>query len=313
MDRNTDTDTIKAGRRTVPLHRPDKVLFPDLGLTKADLAEYYLAAAPRLLPQLRDRPLMLERHPDGVGGSRFMQKAVPTGAPDWVSGAEVPKEGGTLNQVLCQDAPTLVYLVDQACITPHRWLSRADQPRRPDLLVFDLDPADPEDGGAADEKTSFGTVRAAAHQLADLLSELGLRSVPMTTGSRGLHILVPLRRGPDADEVLEFATGVATVLTGLHPEELTIEARKQARGDRLYLDVHRNGYAQTAVAPYAVRALPGAPVAAPLAWDEVDDPALTGRRWTVADMPQRLKDDPWEGLLTHQQSLERAREALLDR
>jgi len=303
--RTEGSRTVRAGRRVVSLHRPDKVLFPDLGLTKADLAGYYLDAAPRLLPQLRGRPLMLERHPDGVAGGRFMQKAVPSGAPEWVHGAEVPKEGGKLNQILCEDPATLVYLVDQACLTPHRWLARADRPRCPDLLVFDLDPG-PRQG--------FAAVRTAARRLAEVLDELGLRSVPMTTGSRGLHVLVPLRRGPDADEVLEFAGGVARVLADLHPDEYTTEARKEQRGDRLYLDVHRNGYAQTAVAPYAVRALPGAPVAAPLAWSELDDPALTAQRWTVGDMERRLAEqDPWEGALAHGFALERAQSALLAR
>ena len=233
---------VRAGRRTVELHRPDKVLFPDLGLTKADLAAYYLSVAPRLLPLLRGRPLMLERHPDGVGGSRFMQKALPAGAPEWVQSTKVDKEDGTLDQILCQDSPTLLYLVDQACLTPHRWLARSDQPRQPDLLVFDLDPAEPN--GVEDPKAGFAPVRTAAHRLADLLSELGMRSVPMTTGSRGLHIQVPLRRGPDADKVLEFASAVARILTDRHPEDYTTQARKQARGRRLYLDVHRNGYAR---------------------------------------------------------------------
>ena len=253
---------------------------------------------------------MLERHPDGIGGSRFMQKALQAGAPEWVQSAKVDKEDGTLDQILCQDSPTLVYLVDQACLTPHRWLARSDQPRQPDLLVFDLDPAEAD--GEEDPRTAFAPVRTAAHRLADLLSELGMRSVPMTTGSRGLHILVRLRRGPDADEVLEFASAVARTLTDRHPEDYTTEARKQARGRRLYLDVHRNGYAQTAVAPYTVRALPGAPVATPVTWSEIEDPDLTARRWTVSDMPQRLSaKDPWAGALAHGFSLARAQGALL--
>jgi bifunctional non-homologous end joining protein LigD len=226
---------------------------------------------------------MLERHPDGIGDHGFMQKDVPDHFPDWVHRVELPKEGGTVTYVLCDDTATLLYLADQACITPHRFLSRADRPDNPDRLVFDLDPTGDD----------FVSVRRSALLLRELLEELGLQSVAMTTGSRGLHVLVSLDRGAPFDETRAFARDVAEVLAARHPHELTTEARKQARRGRLYLDVQRNAYAQTVVAPYAVRALPGAPVAAPVDWADVDDPDLTARRWSIADVDQLLKDDPW--------------------
>lgn len=152
----------------------------------------------------------------------------------------------------------------------HRWLSKADRPYNPDRLVFDLDPADED----------FETVRQAARRLHRLLEELALPSLPMTTGSRGLHVIVPLDRTASFADVHGFARDLAEELASRHPEELTTAPRKAARKGRLYLDVQRNGYAQTAVAPYAVRARAGAPVAAPMAWDELDDPELGARKWT---------------------------------
>ncbi|MFG2570759.1 non-homologous end-joining DNA ligase [Streptomyces sp. NPDC048567] len=270
-------------RKIPEISRPDKVLFPDDGLTKADLAGYYRTVARRMLPHLRGRPLMLERFPDGIGGQGFMQKDVPGYFPDWIHRVELPKEDGTVTYPIADDTATLVYLAGQASITPHRFLSRADRPHHPDRLVFDLDP--PGD--------DFAPVREAALGLHGLLDELELPSLVMTTGSRGLHVVVALDRRDDFDAVREFARAVADALVTRHPDRFTTEARKKARGGRLYLDVQRNAYAQTAVTPYAVRARPGAPVAAPLDWEDVDDPALDARRWTLRDADALADRSPW--------------------
>ncbi|MFJ8542651.1 non-homologous end-joining DNA ligase [Streptomyces sp. NPDC093586] len=302
--------TVRAGRHTVEVHRPDKVLFPagsgrdgDGGAeeyTKGDLVDYYRAVAPFMLPHLRGRPLMLERHPDGVDGPRFMQKNTPEHYPDRISRVEVDKEGGTVCHTVCDDTATLLYLADQAALTLHRWLSRAGRIDRPDLMVFDLDPAGDD----------FPRVREAAGLLGGLLDELKLPSALMTTGSRGLHVVVPLRPRHGFDEVREFARDVADTLAAAHPERLTTAARKKDRGDRLYLDIQRNAYAQTAVAPFTVRALPGAPVAAPLSWDQLDDPGLHARRWTVADAVEQARARPWSGIMSRARALEPARRRL---
>ncbi|MFG3305100.1 non-homologous end-joining DNA ligase [Streptomyces wuyuanensis] len=294
------TMTVRAGRRTVEVHRPEKVLFPADGFTKADLVGYHREVAPHMLPHLRGRPLMLERLPDGLDGPRFMQKNTPESCPEWVRRARVAKEGGTVTHTVCEDTATLVYLADQACVTLHRWQSKADRPEHPDRMVFDLDP--PED--------DFEPVRRAARRLGDLLGELRLPSVPMTTGSRGLHIVVPLSRRHGFDEVREFAKDAADLLAAAHPRELTTEARKAARGGRLYLDVQRNGYAQTAVAPYSVRAREGAPVATPIGWDQLDDPQLTARRWNITNVVEQAAADPWEGALRRGRALGPARRRL---
>lgn len=280
-----DAMTVRAGRHTVRVNRPDKVLFPGDGLTKADLAGYYRAVAPRMVPHLRGRPLTLERYPDGIDGGSFMQKEAPSYFPEWIPRATVPKDDGTVTHVVADDTATLVHAAAQACITPHRWLARTDRPHHPDRLVFDLDPAGDD----------FAPVREAARRLHAVLDDLRLPCAVMTTGSRGLHLLVPLDRRSHVDEVRGFARDVAGLLAARHPDRLTTEARKAARGGRLYLDIARNGYAQTAVAPYAVRARPGAPVAMPLSWAEVDDPATTARRWTLTAIHDRLKAaDPWQ-------------------
>jgi bifunctional non-homologous end joining protein LigD len=288
----------------VEVHRPDKVLFPgDVGAkeyTKADLVDYYRSVAPFMLPHLRGRPLMLERHPDGIDGPRFMQKNTPENYPEWITRAELAKEGGTVCHTVCDDTATLLYLADQAALTLHRWLSRVGRVERPDRMVFDLDPS----------RDDFGAVREAARLLGELLDELKLPSALMTTGSRGLHVVVPLNGEHGFDEVREFARDVADTLAAGHPDRLTTAARKKDRGDRLYLDIQRNAYAQTAVAPYTVRAKPGAPVATPLTWTQLDDPDLDARRWTIADAVEQARTDPWAGLMTRGRALGPARRRL---
>ncbi|MCX5330262.1 MULTISPECIES: non-homologous end-joining DNA ligase [unclassified Streptomyces] len=298
------TGTVRAGRRTVEVHRPEKVLFPGDGAgkeyTKSDLVDYYRAVAPFMLPHLRGRPLMLERLPDGVGGPRFMQKNTPDSYPDWISRVEVTKEGGTVRHTVCDDTATLVYLADQACLTLHRWLSRVGRVEQPDRMVFDLDPFGDD----------FAPVHEAAWLLAELLDELKLPSALMTTGSRGLHVVVPVTAHHDFDEVREFAKDVADTLAAAHPEKFTTAARKKDRGERLYLDIQRNAYAQTAVVPFTVRAKPGAPVATPMSWTQLDDPGLDARRWSIEDAVEQARTNPWAGVMTKGRALGPARRRL---
>jgi bifunctional non-homologous end joining protein LigD len=292
---------IRAGRRTVRISRPDKALFPG-GLTKADLARYYDAVAPAMLPHLVNRPLNLERYPDGIEGQRIIQQKASDHFPGWIRRVTVAKKGGTVQHVVARDAATLVYLADQACITIHSWLSRADRLDRPDRIIFDLDPS----GGDAAE------VARGARVIGDLLRELGLEPWVMTSGSRGYHVLVPLQRRADFDAVREFARGVAALAAARHPELFTVEQRKAKRGELILIDVMRNAYAHTAVAPYAVRARPGAPVATPLRWAELSDRDIAPDRFTIADVPARLEreGDAWEQVRSHAQPLAEARRRL---
>ena len=286
----------------VEVSRPRKLLFPDDGVTKGDLAHYYERVAEYMLPHVKGRPVSMQRFPDGIGGYGFFHKDVPDHFPDWIRRVQVDKRGGTVTHAVIWDADTLVYLADQGTITPHVWLSRMDRVRRPDRLVVDLDPSVPD----------FAAVRRAARAAGGLLEELGLAPFAMATGSRGLHVWTPLRREGDFDEVKAFARDAARLLASRHPDELTTEARKAKRGDRILLDVARNAYAQTAVPPYAVRARAGAPVATPLEWKELSDSRLRPDRFTVRNLFRRLasKGDPWAEMGSHARGLAGPRKRL---
>lgn len=266
----------------------DKVFFPGSGLTKGDLIEYYTRIAPTMVPYLRNRPLTMHRFPDGLGGESFFQKSIPDYFPDWIARVRVDTAAGPQNQVLCQNAATLAYLAQQGCLTPHVWLSRRDRLDYPDQLVLDLDP--PGD--------DFEAVRRGALRFHDLLEELDLPSGVKTTGSRGLHVLIPLDRRHTFDAARAVARRMAGILAARYPGEFTTEQRKEKRGGRLYLDVGRNAYGQTAVAPYAVRARPGAPVATPVAWDELGRRELHSRSYTVENIFRRLgqRGDAWSSI-----------------
>ena len=272
----------------VDVTHPDRILFPGEGITKGDVVDYYRRVAPVMVPHLRNRPLMLERYREGIDHGGFYQKEASEYFPPFIRRVEVPKAGGVVHHPVVVDEDGLVYLANQGCLTFHCWPARADRPRRPDRLIVDLDPP----AGA------FATVRAAALRLKTLLERLGLAPFVQTTGSRGLHVVAPIVPGPDTDEVLAFAGVVAEVLAAADPGRLTTEFRKANRGGRVYVDVARNGYAQTVVAPYSVRARPGAPVATPLDWDEVRTTRLRPDRWTVANVFRRLgaKPDPWRAI-----------------
>jgi bifunctional non-homologous end joining protein LigD len=294
--------TLRIGRRAVELSSLDRVLFPDVGVTKGDLVEHYRLVARRMVPHLKGRPVSMQRYPNGIQAEGFFQKAAPDYFPDWIRRVTVSKEGGTVEHVVCDNAATLVYLANQGCITPHVWLSRADRVDHPDRLIFDLDP--PRD--------DFEVVRFAARELRGLLGELGLDPFLMATGGRGLHLIVPLDRRADFDAARAFARDVAEVLAARHPRRLTTEARKNKRRGRLFLDTMRNAYAQTAVPPYAVRARPGAPVAMPLSWKELEDADLRGSTWNTRNAPARIakRVDPWKGMSRRARSLSRPRSKL---
>lgn len=283
--------------RTALTH-PEKTLFPG-GVTKQDVASYYESVADRMLAFLEDRPLVMQRFPDGIEKDGFYQKNAADYFPDWIRRVQVPKQGGTVNHVLCNDLDTLLYLVNHNTITFHTWLSKADALYNPDLLVFDLDPPAKKDARA---------LRKAALDVRDLLRELGLNSFVQTSGSRGFHIDVPLDREHDFDTVGAFAMDVANTLVARDPELYTTEFRKKKRGNRIFIDTLRNAYAQTAVAPYSLRPKRGAPAATPLEWHEVEDGTVRPDQFNLKNMRERLRSDgdPWRSLLSKPQSLDEA-------
>jgi bifunctional non-homologous end joining protein LigD len=275
---------------------PEKVLFPADGITKGELAAYYEAIAPAMLPHISGRPVTMERFPAGIGQKGFLQKDVSKGFPNWLERVTVPKKGGAVHHPLVGDSRSLLWLANQNCITPHVWTSRAPKLYQPDICVFDLDPAEDEPD----------VLRAASLAVRDVLAELGLPSWVKTSGSKGFHIVVPLDGEAGFDEVAAFANAVAEVLIARDPRHLTQEFTKVDRGGRIFVDTGRNGYSATFAATYAVRSRPGAPVSAPCTWDELESGQVGPRTFTLRSMAKRVADvgDLWSEMLTRTYSLQ---------
>lgn len=278
-------DSLQFGSRKVEITSRDKIYFPDSNLTKGDVIDYYRQIAEKMLPHLTDRPLTVFRYPNGIGEKGFVQQRAPDYYPDWIERVTVEKEGGEITHPVCSDEATLVYLANQGCITLHRWLSRTDRLYYPDRLVLDLDPSDDDFEGA----------RRAAFVVRDVLLDLRMEPYVMTTGSTGLHVVVPLDRSADFDTVREFARDIAALVAARHPDEFTDEQRKGSRKGRVFIDVMRNTYAHTSVVPYSLRALPGALVATPIDWDELKERNVHAKRYTLKNIFRRLgrKKNPW--------------------
>jgi bifunctional non-homologous end joining protein LigD len=286
---------------------PEKVLFPpeegDDGITKGELAAYYEAVAPVMVPHIRARPITMERYPAGIGKKGFFHKDVSKGFPAWLERVEVPKKDGTVHHPLVCDTRSLLWIVNQNCITPHVWISRAPDLYHPDVCVFDLDPS---------REDEPDVLRNAALALRDLLDELGLPSWVKTSGSKGFHIVVSLDGKAHMGDVARFAHGVGTVLVQRDPRHLTQEFSKADRGGRILVDTGRNGYSATFAAVYAVRAKPGAPVSAPCTWEEIERGEVSPRTFTLRTMADRLDQvgDLWSNMRTRRRSLTRPMQRL---
>jgi bifunctional non-homologous end joining protein LigD len=287
--------------RPEEISRPDKPLFPD-GTTKLDLARHYERVAAVMVPHVKDRPLNLQRFPDGIEGRGLFTQQAPNHFPPFVRRITVPKKGGTVDHAAVDSGEALVYLAGQACITLHAWTSRRDRLERPDRLILDLDPS----------VDDFASIRDAARETGDLFRECGLEPFALVTGSRGIHVVAPLRRTAEHADVATVGKGIAAVLAERDPDRLTTEFRIEKRGDRIYLDAGRVRWGHTAVAPYSVRARPGAPVATPIRWAELDDDDLRPDRWTVQTLSERLDaaGDPWADIAQHAKGLAQARRVL---
>ncbi len=290
------------GKITVETSNEDKVLFKDSGVTKDDLIDYYRRIADVMLDHVKGRPVTMQRLPDGLGGKEFYQRKRSDYFPKWLKGVTLKKEGGTVRHVVCEKTADLVYLADQACITFHAMLCKHDRPRRPDRMIFDIDP--PGD--------RFKAACETARALREIVEEAGLVPHVMTTGSTGLHVVVPIRRGPTFDTTRKLADHIAELAVELDPDNRTTEQRKNKRGGRVFIDVNRNAYAQSGVAPYSVRAKVGAPVATPLDWDELGGKGLSSAKYDIKSLFRRLsqREDPWAGIQRRARSLSKAKDKL---
>ncbi|MBY0230833.1 MAG: non-homologous end-joining DNA ligase [Gemmataceae bacterium] len=276
----------------VEITNPGKVLYPEAGITKDDVAAYYREVAPLLLPFLKGRPVSLERLPDGLGEGRphFWQKNTPASYPAWIPRASLETEGGKpVDYALVEDEAALLYLVNQGTLTLHPWLSRLDDLDRPDFVLFDLDP------GTA----PFADVVAVAKAVKAALDGEGSETFVKTSGKTGLHVLAPWKRAGGFDEARAWAAGVAGRVAGAMPDRATVDIRKAKRRGRVYIDVMQNARGHHAVPPYVLRAVPGATVSTPLAWKEVTEKLDPGA-FTLGKALARFarqKADPMAGLL----------------
>jgi len=297
--------SIKYGKITVEITNPDRILFPADKITKLDLIEYYQSVAPIMIPHTKGRPISMQRFPTGIDKEGFYQKDAGEYFPLWVPIEPIKKESGkAVNYVVIDNEATLIYLANQACITPHLWLSKIDNLDYPDRMIFDLDPAH--------KSITFKQIVQTALQLKELLEKVGLTPFVMTTGSRGLHVTVPLDRKANFDQVRTFARDVAAYVVDQNPKLLTLETRLNKRGKRIFIDWLRNGFGATGVAPYAVRAHDGAPVATPLTWAELKDPKLNAQSYTIKNIGKRINKmgDVWKDIFKKKGSIAKASKLL---
>lgn len=263
--------------RELRLTHLDKLLWPREGIRKADLLEYYLAVADYLLPHLRDRPLTFTRFPDGIEGESFYQKDRPQYAPSWLQTFPHQGEEHVIEFVLAPDRATLAWMANQVCLEIHPAPWRTPHPDRPDRLVIDLDPAAP---------ATFAEARQVAVMVRTLLRQLNIAGYPKTSGASGIHVFIPIQPENSHEEVTEVARTLAHLLYAARPDLITLERAVKDRAGKVYVDYLQNARGKTMVAPYSPRPQPGAPVSAPISWDEVDtvDPAS----FTLRTMPARL-------------------------
>ncbi len=283
------------------ISREEKVLYPHDQITKGDIIDYYRRVSEYMLPLIKDRPLTMHRYPDGIDGKDFFQKTVPDYFPDWIERISVGKNE-KYTQLVARRQDDLAYLANQACLTVHMWLSRQDKPATPDRMIFDIDPPGEH----------FAPVRKASRIILDFCHKHDLPVFCMLTGSRGVHLVIPLRRDSDFDTVRATARDFADKLAQQYPDQLTTEQRKDKRKDRVYLDVSRNAYGQTTVAPYTLRAKPHAPVVTPIDPEELTQQGMHSRRYTVSNIFRRLaqRSDPWRNISRSAISLNSVRKAM---
>lgn len=279
--------TQQFGPYKVELTNLDKILFPQSNITKRDLINYYIMIAEHMLYFIKDHPVTMYRFPEGIAHEGFYQKDISSYFPDWIQRAAFKTQKDTITKyLLCNNKATLAYIANQGCITPHIWLSKYREPYYPDRMIFDLDPSTDD----------FDLVRFAALKLKEILESKSLKPFAMTTGSRGIHVTIPLSQKQDFKIVKAFAQQCAQELIQEYPDKFTLEIKKDKRKNKLFIDTLRNNYSATAVAPYAIRPKEQAPVATPLFWEEVHNKKLTSRYYTIKTIFDKLKKDgdPWK-------------------
>ncbi len=278
---------MKINGQKVSISNEDKQFFPS-GITKGDLIDFYLDISDYLLPHLKDRPVMIRRFPNGIKEQGFYQKEVSDYFPHWMPSHKVAKKHGHIDHIMVNDKASLVYLVNQGAVAFHTWLSKIDHLHKPDKLIIDLDPPG----------NDFEPVRKAAFYIKEFFASNDIKIYPMTTGSKGLHLVLPLKPVHEFDKVRDIGKKVGEKLVENYPDTFTLEQRKQNRDGKIYFDIQRNAYGQTGVAPYSLRPIEQAPIATPLNWEELKNSDLTASIYTIKNIKRRLgqKEGIWEGI-----------------
>lgn len=293
---------LTVDQREIEVTHPNKMLYPDVSVTKREVMEYYDRIGEYMVPHVEDRPLSLHRFPHGVAGEGFFQKNIPDSFPEWLRTVKTPKKEGHNVQAVGDAASVMVYLAGQYTLEFHGWLSRAAKLRYPDKIVFDLDPPTGSD---------MSHVVLGARLVREVLESVGLRPYVMNTGSKGLHVAAALDQGATFKQVKAFAKSVAQCLSVRYDDMFTIEHRIAKRRGRIFFDFLRNEYAQTSIAPYSLRARAVASVATPLEWDELSD-SLDPQEFTIKNIFRRLshRDDPWSDFFEQPGSLAAAQQGI---
>lgn len=299
-----DREVVEIEGRVLALSNLEKEMWPGENITKAHLIKYYVEMAPVLLPYIRNRPLVMKRYPDGIGGQYFYQKECPPYAPDWVETYPVRHTRKVINYIVCNDTPTLAWMAGQGCLEIHAWLSRVDNIDCPDLAVFDLDPA---------EGVPFRVVRQVALIVRRLLEQFNITGFPKTSGSSGMHVFIPLEDRYSFPRVTAMMKYLAHMILRAHPDLVTVERSKARRKGKVYLDYLQNGRGKTMAFPYSLRPLPGAPVSTPLTWEEVESGDFAPGSINMRNVGQRVsrQGDPFAGIFTARQDLDQLLEELV--
>ncbi len=280
--------TVKINGKKIELSNTTKDFFPKAGISKGDVVNYYKKIWEYAEEYITDRPMVLQRFPDGIKGKGFYQKQTPDYFPKWISTIKVKtkKDNSSDKLVNCKNQQTLVYLANQGILTMHVWLSKKSKLNKPDRVVFDFDPSDDD----------FNKVRKAAKALKKLTDKENIPLYVMTSGSKGLHVVIPLKPEKKYETIRKISKNIARQIVDKHPDIFTLETSMKKRGSKVFIDYLRNSYAQTTVMPFSIRARKGAPVAVPLSWDEVGKKSLHPQKYNVNNVFRRVKrkKDPWE-------------------
>ncbi len=280
---------LKTGNKSLELSHLNKIFYPDRKYTKGDIINYYNKIADYMLPHVKDRLLVMQRFPDGIKKMGFYQKEIPDYFPSWIKSKKVNlKKKGSRHFVVIEKGADMIYLADQGTLVFHIWLSKKDKIKNPDKMIFDLDPPKEKD---------FSSVKFAAYKIKHFFEKMKFNVFVMTTGSKGLHVVIPIKPNYEFDKVHEFTQKIAKKLANKYPDRLTTEIRKNKRQGRIFLDYLRNSFGQTGVAPYSLRAIENAPIATPLDWSELSS-IKDAQKYNIANIFKRLaqKDDPWKNI-----------------